>query len=160
MNYNITSYIRKFSEHWGQRLRTVSTLIEDTGWNNIYIYLGKLQYFTNLNSSAIWGWFLISLYLHSIYIYTQKFPSTHVNPGWAPWPAAEFWKPAMMEFCQWESENPTAKMGRTSWNIIETSPVLWHLMVVLWDFMVVLAGILWWFWLAFYGGLMGYFMVV
>ena len=23
----------------------------------IWIYLGKLQYFTNLNSSAIWGWF-------------------------------------------------------------------------------------------------------
>ena len=33
MNYNITSYIRKFSQHWGQRLLPVSTLIEDTGWN-------------------------------------------------------------------------------------------------------------------------------
>ena len=24
---------------------------------SLYIYMGKLYYFTNLNSSAIWGWF-------------------------------------------------------------------------------------------------------
>ena len=52
----------------------------------------------------------------------------------------------MMEFCQWESENPTALQCKTSWNVIETSPVLWHFC--------------WWFWLRFYGGFGWHFMVV
>ena len=35
----------------------------------MYIYMGELQYFTNLNSSAIWGWFPLQTMIKYIYIH-------------------------------------------------------------------------------------------
>ena len=57
MGFNWVEGARFTTKIRRKRLPICGELSKKTHEATYHIYLGKLEYFTNLNSAAIWGWF-------------------------------------------------------------------------------------------------------